>query len=70
MDKKRTVFITVTPLFMCVMFMGFTGLSKGIDTHNALRIAAAAIGMLGMAGLYFFLVRSMVSNDETQINEK
>jgi hypothetical protein len=62
MRNKKYLVFALLPFLLYMIYIGYTGLSKGIAEHNNLRIAAAIIGMLLIIGMYALFVYRIMTN--------
>lgn len=60
MKNKPAVLIASSLLFIPLIIMGITGLNKGIETHNTLRIVMASSGLLIFALFFTALMKSLM----------
>jgi uncharacterized membrane protein len=58
--NKPAVLISSSLLFIPLIIMGITGLNKGIETHNTLRIVMASSGLLIFALFFMALMKSLM----------
>jgi hypothetical protein len=55
MKNKRAIFAFQTPIFIFMMYLGVTGLIKGVETHDMLRIVLKSIGVAIFIAIYTLL---------------
>ncbi|MFC0515477.1 hypothetical protein ACFFGT_14755 [Mucilaginibacter angelicae] len=60
MKNKPAVLISSSLLFIPLIIMGITGLNKGIETYNTLRIVMASSGLLIFALFFAALMKGLM----------